>query len=124
MSALESLALAAFGTALLVAVAWWLGLVRTVPLAGPAEARRAIEAWLPGAVVSQTAVVVVEADLSGPRRTVVVPCALAHMLMVAVALQLLMALSNSTPSKSNLLLWVWKALHLVVVAVEEEGLLV
>lgn len=55
MSALESLALAAFGTALLVAVAWWLGLVRTVPLAGPAEARRAIEAWLPGAVVSQIA---------------------------------------------------------------------
>lgn len=55
MGALESLALAAFGTALLVAVAWWLGLVRTVPLDGEAQAARAIEAWLPGAVVSQLA---------------------------------------------------------------------
>ena len=55
MGALESLALAATGTALLVAVAWWLGLVRTVPLQGPSQAARAIEAWLPGAVVSQLA---------------------------------------------------------------------
>ena len=55
MGALESLALAAFGTALLVAVAWWLGLVRTVPLGGEAEAAQAIEAWLPGSVVSQLA---------------------------------------------------------------------
>lgn len=55
MGALESLALAATGTALLVAVAWWLGLARTVPLEDAAQASRAIEAWIPGAVVSQLA---------------------------------------------------------------------
>lgn len=55
MGAVESLFLAASGTAMLAGLAWLMGFGRIRPLAGPDEVQAQVEGWLPGLSVEAVA---------------------------------------------------------------------